>query len=74
MKYRVILIYVMLFFFSSIGTAMSEAPLSVVSTVDLNRYLGEWYEIARYPAWFQKGCVRAFPKISLDSQPYARHG
>lgn len=65
MKYRVILICVMLFFFSSMGTAMSAAPLSVVSTVDLNRYLGEWYEIARYPAWFQKGCVRATAQYSL---------
>jgi apolipoprotein D and lipocalin family protein len=25
--------------------------------VDLNRYLGLWYEIARYPNIFQKGCV-----------------
>ena len=33
------------------------APLSTVSAVDLNRYLGKWYEIASYPAWFQKGCT-----------------
>lgn len=25
-------------------------------TVELNRYLGKWYEIARYEAPFQKGC------------------
>ena len=65
MKYMVIVLCVTLFFFSSMGTAMSEAPLSVVSIVDLNRYLGKWYEIARYPAWFQKGCVRATAQYSL---------
>src|SRR4030067_2940457 len=33
------------------------APLETVSHVDLNRYMGVWYEIARYPNSFQKGCV-----------------
>ena len=42
-----------------IGTAAhSDLPeLEVVDSVDLDRYLGKWYEIASYPAWFQKGCV-----------------
>lgn len=31
-------------------------PLVTVAQVDLNRYLGEWYEIARYPNRFQKEC------------------
>jgi apolipoprotein D and lipocalin family protein len=31
--------------------------LSVVPYVDLNRYTGTWYEIARYPHSFQEGCV-----------------
>lgn len=31
--------------------------LEVVSHVDLNRYAGTWYEIARYPHKFQKGCI-----------------
>ena len=34
-----------------------KAPLTTVSAVDLNRYIGKWYEIASYPAWFQKGCT-----------------
>ena len=33
------------------------APLRVVPTVDLDRYLGTWYEIASYPQWFQQDCV-----------------
>jgi len=32
-------------------------PLRVVPYVDLNRYTGIWYEIARYPHKFQTGCV-----------------
>jgi apolipoprotein D and lipocalin family protein len=33
------------------------SPLQTVSHVDLTRYMGMWYEIARYPNSFQKGCV-----------------
>ena len=32
-------------------------PLDTVSNVDLNRYTGKWYEIARYPNWFQSSCA-----------------
>jgi apolipoprotein D and lipocalin family protein len=32
-------------------------PLETVNHVDLNRYMGKWYEIASFPQWFQKGCV-----------------
>jgi apolipoprotein D and lipocalin family protein len=31
-------------------------PLETVQQVDLNRYLGTWYEIASFPQSFQKGC------------------
>jgi apolipoprotein D and lipocalin family protein len=31
--------------------------LDTVPYVDLERYLGTWYEIASYPAFFQRGCV-----------------
>jgi len=30
--------------------------LNTVPEVDLNRYVGTWYEIARLPNWFQKKC------------------
>jgi apolipoprotein D and lipocalin family protein len=32
-------------------------PLQTVSRVDLTRYLGTWYEIASFPAWFQRDCT-----------------
>lgn len=34
-----------------------QPPLEVVEDVDLDRYLGRWYEIASFPQRFQKGCV-----------------
>ena len=33
------------------------APLEVVERVDVERYTGKWYEIARYPNWFQSSCA-----------------
>jgi apolipoprotein D and lipocalin family protein len=32
-------------------------PLETVPSVDLSRYAGLWYEVARFPVWFQEGCV-----------------
>ncbi len=32
-------------------------PLEVVPYVDLERYVGTWYEIARFPHRFQKDCL-----------------
>lgn len=40
-------------------------PLVVVDSVDLDRYLGRWYEIASYPAWFQKNCTAVTADYSL---------
>jgi len=37
--------------------AEAETPLNVVPEVDLDRYLGKWFEIASYPAWFAKNCT-----------------
>jgi apolipoprotein D and lipocalin family protein len=31
-------------------------PLRTVESVDLSRYIGTWYEIARYPNRFQRDC------------------
>lgn len=40
-------------------------PLQVVPRVDLNRYLGTWYEIARFPHRFQEGCVASKANYTL---------
>jgi apolipoprotein D and lipocalin family protein len=34
----------------------SDAPLESVPHLDLNRYLGEWHEMARYPNRFERDC------------------
>jgi apolipoprotein D and lipocalin family protein len=45
----------------SVSTATAQTassnPVRAVSSVDLNRYSGKWYEIARYPNRFQDQCV-----------------
>jgi len=41
-------------------------PLEVVDYVDLERYSGKWYEIAKYPTWFQAGCTDAIAEYTLQ--------
>jgi apolipoprotein D and lipocalin family protein len=40
-------------------------PLAVVPSVDLSRYAGTWYEIAKYPNRFQRGCAGATAEYTL---------
>lgn len=40
-------------------------PLDVVEKVDLGSYTGRWYEIARYPNSFERGCVGVTADYSL---------
>jgi apolipoprotein D and lipocalin family protein len=40
-------------------------PVSVVPRVELARYMGTWYEIAKYPNRFQKGCVGSTAEYRL---------
>lgn len=49
---------VFLLLFSSLGNSQETTmpPLEVVREVDLDRYMGKWYEIARLPNPFQKSC------------------
>ena len=37
--------------------AQTQAPLATITSLDVPRYMGTWYEIAKYPNWFQKKCV-----------------
>ena len=45
-----------------VGNASVPQP---AKAVDLDRYLGKWYEIARYEAPFQKGCDYVTAEYSL---------
>jgi len=42
-----------------LGCAQREAPPQTVGAVDLQRYQGTWYEIARLPMFFQRKCVQS---------------
>jgi apolipoprotein D and lipocalin family protein len=33
------------------------APLESIAALDVPRYMGTWYEVAKYPNWFQKRCI-----------------
>lgn len=37
--------------------AGNASAITTVEYVDLTRYVGQWYEIASMPQWFQKKCV-----------------
>ncbi|HEY5778508.1 MAG TPA: lipocalin family protein [Terrimicrobiaceae bacterium] len=40
----------------SLCACAGRPQLSTVPSVDLRRYSGRWFEIARYPNWFQRSC------------------
>ncbi len=42
---------------SFFAQSTKETPVRTVPSVDLNKYSGTWYEIAKYPNKFQKDCV-----------------
>ncbi len=42
------------------------SELQTVPFVDLNRYLGKWYDIASFPQRFQKGCSCTSAEYSMN--------
>lgn len=48
------------------------APLEVVNYVDLDKYLGKWYEIAAFPQSFQKGCNCSTAEYFKTDKGYIR--
>jgi apolipoprotein D and lipocalin family protein len=70
-KYQLIIIFpfILLFAFSC---ASNYPPLEVVKSVDLNRYLGKWYEIARLPNSFQKNCFCSTAEYSIIDEETIR--
>jgi apolipoprotein D and lipocalin family protein len=39
------------------GSRLEQAPLATVQRVDLDRYTGRWFEIAKIPNRFQSQCI-----------------
>jgi len=50
---------------SFLTAAFAQKVPTVVSTVDLNRYMGKWYEIARLPNYFER-------KLKCTSATYSK--
>jgi apolipoprotein D and lipocalin family protein len=55
-------VFVSLFF---VSCATKQTDVKTVEKVDLQRYLGDWYEIARYEHRFQKDCKNVKANYSL---------
>ncbi len=56
---------------SAAGGAGQDRPVQTVDAVDLGRYVGEWFEIARFPNRFQRQClgdVRAVYAMRQDNR------
>lgn len=58
-----------LLMFLSVSTAYAQ-PLQAVSSVDLNKYSGKWYEIASFPQRFQKGCRCTTAEYTVNKKGY----
>jgi apolipoprotein D and lipocalin family protein len=68
---------------SALRPASGEVPLQTVPKVDLDRYTGRWFEIARYPNFFERKCdsnamasyaLRPDGKISVINTCKTREG
>ena len=48
---------IFLFLSNAANAQAVDVPVKTISSLDVSRYLGTWYEIAKFPNWFQKKCV-----------------
>jgi apolipoprotein D and lipocalin family protein len=47
------------------GTVTPSDNLKPITSFELEKYLGRWYEVARLPAWFEKGMTNVTATYSL---------
>jgi len=47
-------------------------PVRTVDKVDLDRYMGKWFEIASFPQRFQKGCHCTTAEYEMTNKGYVR--
>lgn len=53
---------------TSSAVAAEPAPVRPIASLDVPRYMGNWYEIAKYPNRFQKQCA-GFTVANYSVQP-----
>jgi apolipoprotein D and lipocalin family protein len=61
--YRLILISIIALGF--IGCSQKHAELPTVDQVDITKYQGKWYEIARFDHFFERGCKNVTATYTL---------
>jgi len=54
------------------AAALADKPLATVPLVDLEKYMGKWYEISSFPQSFQKGCHCTMAEYSKTDKGYVR--
>lgn len=64
-KSHLLLIFVLIFSFCGIQTQSKMIDKTTVKELDINRYMGTWYEIARFPHSFEKNLVGVTATYSL---------
>ncbi len=52
----------------AVGVHAEQPALQTIASLDVPRYMGTWYEIAKYPNSFQKKCVRN-TRADYQTQP-----
>jgi apolipoprotein D and lipocalin family protein len=64
-KIRLLLVFNLILLLSCTNTNSQMIDKTTVKQLDLNRYLGKWYEIARFPHSFEKNLVGVTATYSL---------
>jgi apolipoprotein D and lipocalin family protein len=69
MKILIVAILVLSSAFAHAADKSEPVPtLTPINALDVPRYMGTWYEITKFPAWFQKKCV-ADTRAEYSLQP-----
>jgi apolipoprotein D and lipocalin family protein len=50
---------------AALAIATKNKPLETVGHVNLEKYLGKWYEIAKFPQTFEKNCTNVTAEYSM---------
>mgnify|MGYP002395963983 CR=1 FL=1 len=53
-------------------SCQSKKPLETVENVDIDKYMGKWYEIATIPQKFQKGCHCTTAEYNLTKEGFVK--
>ncbi|GGD42911.1 membrane protein [Malaciobacter pacificus] len=61
--FKILLPLSFIFLFTACSSKYPTLPTT--KSVDINKYLGKWYEVARYEHFFEKGCKNVTATYSL---------